>query len=109
MTEYQILVRLNKTIIIKDNTNKFYGNCQVCSDKNGEHCIEASQYPSCKTHIVFIFCKDCHSALNEICSVFIYKKNNYVYEDSYHINENPILKKRRWIYNKYYINPIWRT
>jgi hypothetical protein len=109
MIEYQILVRLNKTRITKGRDKELYGNCQVCNDICGQYCIEASRYPVCKIHCVFLFCKDCHAVLNEICSVFIYKKNVYTYEDSYHISESPIRQKYKWYCNTYYIDPIWRT
>lgn len=108
MIEYQILVRLHKTRITRGKDKMLYGNCQVCNDKFGAYCIEASMYLSCKTHIVFIFCKDCHSALNDICSIFIYKKKSYNFEDSYPINELSIKQKRNWYSNKYYMEPIWR-
>jgi len=110
MIEYQILVRLNKTQIRKGKDKNIYGICQVCSDRYGQFCIEASS-SNCrqKINVVFIFCKECHTALNDICTIFIYKKNTYSYEDTYHISENPVKIKCRWFYNKYYAEPIWRN
>jgi hypothetical protein len=108
MIEHQILVRLNRTFIKKKNS-ELYGNCQVCNDKNGKNCIEASLKNSNKIHCVFLFCSDCHNALNDICSIFIFNKKMYTYEDSYPITEIPIKQKYRWYKNKYYMEPIWRT
>lgn len=110
MIEYRILVRLNKTFIRKKREDKkLYGVCQVCSDKHAQYCIEASMCVDSRNHIVFVFCKDCHNALNDICSIFIYKMYEYTYEDSYHISEIEIKKKRKWYYSKYFMEPIWRT
>ena len=110
MIEYQILTRLNTTVLKrKGKDRQLYGNCQVCNDKYGQLCIEASLSNNSKKHTVFIFCSDCHSALNDISAVFIYKKKIYTYEDSYHISENPIKLKTKWYCNKYYMEPIWRT
>lgn len=108
MIEYQILVRLNKTRIAKGRDKNIYGNCQVCNDKNGQFCIEASRNDGYKMHNVFIFCADCYSVLNDICSIFVYKKFTYTFEDSYHISENPVKTKNKWYHKKYYLDPIWR-
>ena len=109
MIEYQILVRLNKTIIQKREDKKLYGVCQVCSDKYAQHCIEASWILDNKINNVFIFCEDCYGALNDICSIFVYNKLNYTFEDSYHIDTVQIKKKKKWCYNRYYLEPIWRN
>lgn len=109
MIEYRILVRLNKTFIQKKRDKNLYGVCQVCSDKHAQYCIEASMCVDSRNHIVFVFCKDCHNALNDICSIFVYKMFEYTYEDSYHISEIQIKKKRKWCYTKYFMEPIWRT
>ena len=110
MIEYRILVRLNKTLIRKKREDKkLYGVCQVCSDRNAQYCIEASMCVDSRNHLVFVFCKDCHSALYDICSIFVYKKDEYTYEDSYHISEIQIRRKRKWCYNRYFMEPIWRN
>ena len=110
MIEYRILVRLNKTFIRKKREDKkLYGVCQVCSDRNAQYCIEASMCVDSRNHLVFVFCKDCHSALNDICSIFVYKNDEYTYEDSYHISENQIRRKRKWCYNRYFMEPRWRN
>jgi hypothetical protein len=108
MIEYQILVRLKKTLL-KKNDSEIYGNCQVCNEKYGKNCIETSLINCCKIHIVFIFCNDCHKALNDICSIFIFNKKLYTYEDSYPISEITIKQKSKWYKKKYYIDPIWRN
>ena len=90
MYEYQILVRLKKTCI-KNKGHIQYGNCQVCSEKYSQRCIEASQNIKGKKNTVFIFCNDCYSVVNDICCRFVYNKNIYDYETSYHINDRPIV------------------
>jgi len=110
MNEYRILVRLNNTFLRKKREDrKVYGYCQVCSDKYAQYCIEASMCLDNRKHVVFVFCNDCHCALNDICSLFVYKKIEYTYEDSYHISEIQIKKKRKWCCNRYFMEPIWRN
>jgi hypothetical protein len=109
MIEYRILVRLNKTLLRRREDRNVYGYCQVCNDKYAQYCIEASMCVDNRKHIVFVFCKDCHCALNDICSLFVYKKIEYTYEDSYHISEIPIKKKRKWCCSRYFMEPIWRN
>jgi hypothetical protein len=110
MNEYRILVRLNNTFLRKKREDrKVYGYCQVCSDKYAQYCIEASMCVDNRKHVVFVFCNDCHCALNDICSLFVYKKIEYTYEDSYHISEIQIKKKRKWCCSRYFMEPIWRN
>lgn len=109
MKEYQILTRLNKTRIAKGRDRRLYGNCQVCNDKFGQFCIEASRNDAYRIHCVFVFCVDCHSVLNEICSIFIYKKKKYTFEDSYPLYNSPFKQTTRWFRERYYLEPIWRT
>jgi formate dehydrogenase maturation protein FdhE len=91
MQEYQILVRLKKTTIKRKGFVQ-YGNCQICGEKYSQRCIEASYRTE---GIVFIFCNDCYSNVNDVCSKFIYNKKIYEYESSYHIDEKPIKKKKK--------------
>ena len=53
MYEYQILVRLKKTCI-KNKGHIQYGNCQVCSEKYSQRCIEGSQNIKGKKNTVFM-------------------------------------------------------
>jgi hypothetical protein len=91
MEEYQILVRLKKTNIKRKGFMQ-YGNCQICCEKYSQRCIEASNRAE---GIVFIFCNDCYSQVNDICSKFIYNKKVYEYETAYHIDDKPFKKKKK--------------
>jgi hypothetical protein len=98
MIEYQILVRLKKTSIKRKGFFQ-YGNCQICNEKYAQRCIEASNRAE---GIVFIFCNDCYSNVNDVCCKFIYNTKVYEYETSYHINEKPIKKKKKcWFWLNY--------
>lgn len=101
MYEYKILVRLRKTCI-KSKGYTQYGNCQICNEKFSQLCIEASQNIKGKKNVVFIFCKDCYSVVNDICSKFVYNKTIYDYETSYHISDKPIPIKDIKFANIYY-------
>ena len=70
MYEYQILVRLKKTCI-KSKDHIQYGNCQVCSEKYSQRCIEASQNIKGKKNTVFIFCNDCYLQLHRFMKVLL--------------------------------------
>ena len=105
MYEYQILVRLKKTSI-KSKGHIQYGNCQVCKEKYSQLCIEASQNIKGKKNIVFIFCNDCYSVVNDICSKFVYNKNMYDYETSYHINDRPIVTQNTILNRSIYKVPF---
>jgi len=92
MHECQILVRLKKTFIKKKHGEQ-YGNCQICNEKHSRNCIEASSHDKFADFIVFLFCNDCYFVVNDICSRFVFNKQIYNFENSYHIREKPIKKK----------------
>ena len=92
MQECQILVRLKKTSIRKKYGEQ-YGNCQICNEKYSRNCIETSSQDKFDEIIVFIFCNDCHFVVNDICSRFVFNKQIYNFEKSYHIREKPIQEK----------------
>ena len=94
MYEYQILVRLKHTNI-KSVSGRWYGNCQICNEKFSQQCIEGSSNTS-KGNVVFILCKDCFTVTNDICSKFIYNNMVYHFETSYHINDRPKTKKKKY-------------
>ena len=98
MHECQILVRLKKRCV-KNKYGKQYGNCQICNQKHSYNCVEASAHNKRDEFIVFIFCEDCYSAVNDICSKFVYNKNIYSYEKSYHIKDNPIKKRCKFVFS----------
>ena len=91
MLEYKVSVRLNNNRIKKGSYNSYYGNCQICSEKYSREFIEASYNNS---RAIFVFCKDCYTVVNDICSVFKLNGISYQYERVYNIN-NLNTKKRR--------------
>ena len=94
MHEYKVLVRLNSIRIKKGYYDNYYGNCQICNEKHSQEFIEGS-YNNNKA--IFVFCKDCYSAVNDICSEFKLNGISYQYERVYNIN-NLSIKKKYCIY-----------
>jgi hypothetical protein len=107
MYEYQILVRVKKTTIRSKGYSQ-YANCQICNEKYSQLCVEAesSQNKEGKNNVVFVFCNDCYLVVNDICSKFVYNKNVYHYEKSYHINDKPIKKKKKCSFISHDIFPF---
>ena len=83
MQEYKVSVTLKSIYIKKGNYNNYYGNCQICSEKQSREFIEASYNNS---RAIFVFCKDCYTVVNDICSVFKLNGISYQYERVYNIN-----------------------
>jgi hypothetical protein len=92
MYEHQILARIKPTKIKTGRRGYQYGKCQICSENYSQQCVEASNNNKTTENIVFILCKDCCAAVNDICTTFVYEKKTYNFETFYNINDKPIRK-----------------